>query len=486
MRSVDSSAVRVLVRADGGAGAPPIFFWSSDSQYIAYFADGRLRKVAVAGGPAQSIGNLPPASFYVGTWSSGGVILFSALTPKGWTLWRMPATGGEPAPLGGAPAYVPVFLPDGRHYLAMSPTGEQTAEAFVGELDSAERRPLTGLTSPPKYSSAGYLLFERDGGLVAQPFDVSRLQLAGEPVLVAENLFDAFGQVSASLTGDIAFRESSLYRDSPLQWFDRTGTPIRSESLTGSLQAPNLSRDGQRVAIERRDASGADVWLIDLVRGTNTRLTDNPADDIRPVLSPDGTRIAFARDDAIYLKSSSGTGPEERLVDGEITDWSPDGKIITFIRESDLWAVPVDGDRTPTRIVQTNGNDRRGRFSPDGKWIAYESNFSGRFEVYVQRFPPTAERMQVSANGGSSAYWRSDGKELFFSGTDPTIMAVDVTPGSTFQAGKPVKLFDVPGIINNRRFVVTPDGKQFLMPIQPAEALPITVVLNWAAGLVKR
>ena len=147
--------------------------------------------------------------------------------------------------------------------------------------------------------------------------------------------------------------------------------------------------------------------------------------------------------------------------------------------------MPLDGERTPTRLVETKGNDRRGRFSPDGKWIAYESDFSGRLEVYVQAFPPTAERVQVSANGGSSAYWRRDGKELFFSGSDQTIMAVDVTPGPSFHVSAPRKVFDVPGIINNRRFVVTPDGQQFLMPVQRAEVLPITVVLNWAAGLQK-
>ena len=242
------------------------------------------------------------------------------------------------------------------------------------------------------------------------------MQVSAEPKLVAENIFDSIGQFAVSATGALAYRVSGAFRDAPLASFDRTGQQLESVSLPGSLQAPSLSRDGKRVAIERTDPTGSDIWLIDLVGGTNTRLTDDPGSDIRPVLSPDGERVAFARGNTIFLKSSSGTGTEERLVEGEVTDWSPDGKIISFIRETDVWTVPLDGDRTPTRLVQTKGNDRRARFSPDGKWIAYESDFSGRFEVYVQRFPPTAER--VCPSMAAVRYWRSDGMSSFAARTD--------------------------------------------------------------------
>ena len=494
LRSLDSPDIRLI----GGnevftsTSAPLFFFWSADSQFIAYFADGKLKKLPVTGGPAQVICELPPALSYTGTWNTDGVILFGAATREGTRIWRVSATGGQPAPLhetsGSEPPqeFFPSFLPDGRHYLALTPTGNgQSAQAFVGDLDSNSRQLLPGVTTPPRYSSAGYLAFKREGSLMAQPFDASRRQLSGEPTVITENLFDAVGQFSVSATGALAFRLSGESRDSPLMRFDRTGNLIRTESLTGTLQAPSLPRDGKRLAIERAEGSGIDVWVIDLVRGTNTRLTDDPLPDTRPVFSPDGERVAFTRSDVIYLKSSSGTGTEERLIEGETTDWSPDGKVISFIRDADLWAVRLDGDRTPVRIAQTKGNDRRGRFSPDGKWIAYESDFSGRFEVYVQRFPPTAERVQVSVDGGGSAYWRSNGKELYFSASDRTIMAVDVTLGSTFQAGTPRRLFDVPGLINNRRFVVTPDGQQLLVPVLKADPLPITVILDWAAGLRK-
>jgi serine/threonine protein kinase/Tol biopolymer transport system component len=488
VRSIDATAVRLLAGDEIATGPPPIFFWSPDSRFVAYFAEGKLKKAPVDGGPAQVICALPPAINYTGTWSQSGVILFGAATREGTTLWRVSASGGQPVQLPGvaaadAPpqAFFPSFLPDGRRYLAMRPAAsDRGAEVFVGTLDSTERVPLA-LSSPPRYASAGFLLFVRDGHLLAQRFDVRHLTLSGEPLVIVEDLYDAVGQFSTSLTGDIAYRAAGRFQDAPLVTFDRGGDEVRRATLRGSLQAPSLSRDGTRVAIERSDPTGTDIWLIDLVRGTNTRLTDDTASEIRPVLSPDGSRVAFARRNVIYLKSASGTGPEERVVDGEVTDWSPDGRLISFIKDTDLWVVPVDEDRTPTRIVQTNGNDRRGRFSPDGKWIAYESDFSGRFEVYVQAFPPTTDRVQVSASGGGSAYWRRDGRELFFLGQGQTIMTVTVTPGATFRAGPPTRLFDVPGVINNSRFVVTPDGRQILAPIQPAEALPITVVLNWTA-----
>jgi Tol biopolymer transport system component len=502
VRSLDAPTVRLLADADVAGGldasaaqslrsAAPFFFWSPDGQFIAFFSEGKLKRVPAGGGPAHVICNLPPALNYTGTWSKDGVILFGAGTQEGTTIWRVAAAGGQPALLHESKAatpdqaFFPIFLPDGRHYLAMAPKDARTSEAFVGELESTERQPLPGVMSSPRYSSAGYLLFVRQGSLVAQPFDVDRLQLTGEPVSVVENLVDAVGQFSASMTGALAYRTAGGLGESPLVSFDRAGRQRRSESLTGRLQAPSLSRDGRRVAIERTNASGTDVWTIDLVRGTHTRLTDDAAPDTRPVFSPDGAKVAFTKGGAIYLKSSSGTGTEDRLIEGEVTDWSPDGRFISFIRNGDLWAVAVDGERTPMPIAQTKNNDRRGRFSPDGKWIAYESDFSGRFEIYVQRFPPTADRVQVSVNGGGSAYWRADGKELFFSVTDQSIMAVDVTPGASFQVGTPHKLFDVPGLIHNGRFVVTADGQQLLVPLQKPEPLPITVVLNWAAGLNK-
>jgi eukaryotic-like serine/threonine-protein kinase len=493
VRSLDTPAVRLLVPAELLGAQPVTFFWSPDSESIAFFADRKLHAMPAGGGTSRVIGSLPPARMYTGTWGTQGVILFVTLNDRTSGLWRVPAAGGNPAPVMEESAAErvgsPVFLPDGRHYVALRrigdpQLGDQRTEGFVGVLDSPERQLLlTRVDSPIRYVAPGYLVFARDGDLVGQQFDLGRRQVSGEAFTIAPQIAEApFG---ASTNGTLAFRAGGPLQNSTLAWFDRTGKRLRTEAMSGNIQAPSLSRDGKQVVVERTDAAGTDLWSIDLVRGTSTRLTDDQAPDDRPVLSPDGTQIVFTRNQKIVRKFSSGIGAEEVLADGETTDWSPDGKYLSFIRGGDLWALPLNGDKTPRRLVETKGNDRRGRFSPDGKWIAYESNFSGRFEVYVQRFPPTAERVQVSVDGGGSAFWRSDGKELFFSAPDQTVMAVAITPGDTFQASAPQKLFEVPGIINNGRFVVMPDGQQFLLPVQRAESSAITVVLNWPSSVAK-
>jgi Tol biopolymer transport system component len=215
------------------------------------------------------------------------------------------------------------------------------------------------------------------------------------------------------------------------------------------------------------------------------RLTFDGASS-RPVFSPDASRVAFVRsrgpDSQIYQKAAGGTGPEELVVKGEPTDWSPDGRHLLFIRGGDLWAWSF-ADRTETRVAGGTGNDRRGRFSRDGNWVAYESDESGQFEVYVQNFPATANRWQVSASGGGSAWWSSDGKELFFYSLDRKLMAVDLTLGRTFEAGRPRDLFLVPGLIANGRFVASLDGQRFLLPLQKENPLSLSVILNGMTAL---
>jgi len=489
VRPLDGTAVRQVVTPDLLGGEAPTFFWSPDGQSIAFFANRKLQAIPAGGGTPRMICALPASHLYMGTWSTQGVILVMVGQAKGPTLFRVPAAGGEPVPVNGPEGSaaesigMPVFLPDGRHYVAVRRLDDRT-EAFVGVLDSAERRTLlSGAESPVRYVAPGYLVFLRDGDLVGQRFDPGRREVSGDAFTIAPEIVDlAFG---ASATGTLAYRAGGPLQHSTLTWFDRGGRQLRTEALSGSIQAPSLSRDGQHVVVERTDASGTDLWRIDPARGTNTRLTDDPAPDVRPVLSPDGTQVAFTRNQKIVRKFASGLGAEDILGDGETTDWSPDGKHVTFIRGGALWALPLSGDKTPVQLVDTKGNDRRGRFSPDGTWIAYESNFSGRFEVYVQRFPPTSELWPVSVEGGGSAYWRSDGKELFFSAADQSVMSVTITPGQTFQATAPRKLFDIPGVITNGRFVVTADGEQFLVPVQQVSNRPITVVVNWPASVAK-
>jgi hypothetical protein len=384
----------------------------------------------------------------------------------------------------------PRFLPDGRHFLYSVTTrpGPQGATSHrVGSLDSKDSRALlTGVSAPALYSASGHLLFVREGTLLAQPFDVDRFQLTSEATTVATGFeLPQIADVSVSETGTLVYRSVGA-RVVKFVWFDRTGTKLSEEGVEGLMQAPNLSRDGKRVVYEASDAAGrSDLWVLDLARGTNMRLTSD-GESSRPFFSGDGSQVVFAKNDrSFYLKSAGGTGTDTRLEEGEPTDWSADGNHILFIRGGDLWDLPLTGDRKAIALVTGKGNDRRGRFSPGGEWFAYESDESGRFEVYVQRFPPTKDRWQVSASGGHSAWWRSDGKELFFNASNEKIMSVDVKKAATFEASPPRVVLQVPGLTNNGRFVASLDGQRFLLPLvtQGGEVPPVTVVLNWTARL---
>ena len=263
------------------------------------------------------------------------------------------------------------------------------------------------------------------------------------------------------------------------------------ESLTGFLQAPNLSRDGTRVAIERTDAAGTDVYIIDLARGTNTRVTVTPGSHIRPVFSPDGRKIAFGRGGKVFLIAASGLGTEEPISEGEPTDWSPDGKVISVLGQGaldgGLWGVPVAGDRndfrSPGSAISACG---AGGFHQTDVGSAHEANISGPYQV---RPAVSADRGSValSAGGGGSPLWNASGKELFYYSPDRRIMAVDVTLGSAFVAGRAHALFDVSGDILNGRFIVSNDGQRFLLPLIPLTSTqqPITMLLNWTATLKK-
>jgi hypothetical protein len=461
-------------------------FWSPDSRFIGYFTPDKLMKVARSGGLPQTIAAAPLASG--GTWNRDDVILFSSAAG----IQRVPASGGAAVPLAalGKTARQPYFLPDGRHFLfvvlADSSTGRSAIH--VGALDSDTSQPLVdGVLGDVVYAEPGHLLYVRDGTLFAHPFDADRLGVTGDPVPIAGGFGLGLGLlsgISASPAGIVSYRPGTP-ETSRLTWFDRRGVQLSELPIDGYIQAPHLSRDGRRVALERTDATGkSDVWILDVQRGTNMRLTLD-GESSRPVFSPDGSQIVFGRGDGIFQKASSGTGAEVRLETGEPTDWSADGRHILFIRGGDLWALPMQGDRKPIAVAAGKGNDRRGRFSPDGRWIAYESNESGRFEVYVQAFPAGVERWQVSANGGDSAWWRADGRELFFNAPDEQLMAVTVAPGATFEASPPRALFAIPGAIANGRFIASLDAERFLLPVTThhASQSPVTVVVNWAPSV---
>ena len=506
LRPFNAVSARPLPDTDG-ASFP---FWSPDSRSLAFFADGQLRQIGIEGGSPRRLANAPGG--VGGTWNHDGVILFSTL---GNPIRRISDRGGDPTPatrLGAQQGahYLPQFLPDGGHFLYWAQSGREPNGVYVGQLDGSEMSRLLDADFPAVYAPPDHLLFVRQGTLFAQRFDRTRLALAGTPFPVAEQVtsssINVRAAVSTSAAGAIAYRTGAAAGGKrQLTWFDRSGhqladlgAPVLSTQLS-----PSLSPDGRRVALFRAPNGNVDVWLLDAERGVPTRFTFDSADDTSPLWSRDGSRIIFASNRKgvadLYQKSASGAGSEEALLlqTAQLkmpTDWSPDGRFLLYqsidpIRNVDIWALPLDGDRKPFPVVQTDFEEHGGQFSPDGKWIAYVSIKSGRYEVYVRPFGQrTGDEIRISSDGGDQVRWRPDGKELFYIARDGQLLAVPIRLGAnseTVEAGTPVRLFvtrvggwgDLPG----PQYVVSPDGLRFLMNTLTGEIVtsPITVILNW-------
>ena len=386
-----------------GASFP---FWSPDSQSVAFFAYGQLRQIRIDGGSPRTLASA--LGGVGGTWSHDGVILFSRL---GSPIFRIPDRGGDPAPatrLGAQQGghYLPQFLPDGRHFLYWAFSDREPNGVYVGQLDGSETRRLLDADFPAVYAPQDHLLFVRQGTLLAQRFDGTRLALVGTPFPVAEQVTSSSNNmraaaVSTSAAGPIAYRTGSAGGgERQLTWFDRSGHQLANVGapFLSTQLSPSLSPDGRRVALFRDTNGNYDVWLLDVGRGVATRFTFHSADDVKPLWSRDGSRIAFSSNRKgvhdLYQKSPSGAGSEEALLlqtaqFKQATDWSPDGRFLLYQsidprRSFDIWGLPLDGDRQPFPVVQTDFEEHDGQFSPDGKWIAYVSIKSGRYEVYVR------------------------------------------------------------------------------------------------------
>ena len=505
LRPIDALDAQQLAGTE--AGDQP--FWSPDGRSIGFIAAGKLKKLDVAGGPAQTLSDAVSVG---GAWHRDGVIVFSRSSAEG--LYRIPAAGGAPEPVTtldkSRNEYVhawPHFLPDGRHflYVAGSSAREQSA-IFLGSLDSQQTRLLLDVESSVAYAPPGYLLYAREGTLVARPFDADRLELTGEAVPVVKQIGFSLGNArahfSASETGTLLYRTSTAAADTQLVWFDRAGKQLDTVGAAGHYSDIRLSPDGKRVAFQRLDPEkgASDIWVMELARGTTSRLTFDPANDGDAVWSPDGGRVVFSsmREGLpnLYQKLSSGAGGEELLLKTEdakiANDWSPDGRHVLYNaasrQSSDLWVLPLFGERRPEPFARTDFQESGGRFSPDGRWIAYVSDESGRFEVYVQSFPASGGKWQVSDGGGASPRWRRDGRELFYLSADGKLMAVEVNGSSdTFKSEAPVPLFEtrVGSISGDSPYDVAADGRRFLVKVLVEETAPapVTVVLNWTTDL---
>jgi Tol biopolymer transport system component len=504
VRSLDTLQARPLAGTEGVVRP----FWSPDSRFLGFMAGGSLKKVDIAGGPPTTICEAPNGAD--GSWSAEGVILFDGRSAD--PLWRVPAAGGTAQALSFGDdtgptlgAGWPEFLPDGKHFLfTLGDSAEM--QLAVGSLDSKVTKPLFKTTTRVQYAEPGHLIFVRERTLVAQRFDLDSQSIVGEPVPIGQGLGSGdlgLASFSVSRNGVLVYREGEL-TGTRLVWLDRAGKETPLVDAVADYRDTSFSPDGMRVAYDMSDnvnSTRGDVWIRDVARGVSSRFTFDAAAEVNPMWSPDGRRIAYTSrakgPGDLMMKDASGTREAEPLLvsaaeEKYISDWSRDGKHIVYsVRGEghegwDVYALPLDGDRTPRPIVKTSFQENWATLSPDGRYVAYQSNESGRTEVYVHEFPEARNKWQISTSGGTQAHWRGDGRELFYrAGT--ALMAVAVTTGTTFTIGSPVKLFDTrfAAVTARGHYRVWPDGQRFLVLAPLARDLeqPAAVVLNWSSTL---
>jgi Tol biopolymer transport system component len=517
IRTFDSPTPRPLMEARIAQQQTP-FFWSADSRYVFFDSERKLKKIDINGGAPEAVSGLQPLG---GSVNSDGTILFGATGG----IMRIPASGGNPTPVVKATAEnqnvhaFPVFLPDGRHFLYMRGAPEGKRAIYLGDLEAtSEAQSATPLVSTDygfavaqtSANAAPMVLYLRDTTLVAQTFDMSALELTGEPLTVAEQVAtlpnQAIGQFSASKTGTLVYRMAAE-NTRQLTWYNRQGEVAGRPGERAPYGTMKVSPDGGKAVVAQNDPrqpGNSDLWIVDLTSGLSTRFTFDPAFDGQPVWSPDGKYIAWMsrRGDApdIYRKAADGSGSDERLGApanaNNLTDWTHNGYLILTMN-GDVYGLPVDADaggkRTPVPVIQSPGGERGAYVSPDNRWIAYMSNETGRDEIYVQPFSvagsKAAGKWMVSKGTRGMARWRGDSKELMFVDGEGAIVSVDVAAGSAFQASAPKKLFLMPlELLGNPNpgtsADATRDGQRLLM-VMPVPQRELAVVMNWQAGLRK-
>jgi Tol biopolymer transport system component len=538
VRALAAVAAEALPSTEG-VGAASVF-WSPDSQHIGFVAEGKLKRVAAAGGPAQVLGSLAGGGNYFGTWNADGVILLASDASAGGPLLRVSDGGGETTPATELDASrketshrFPHFLPDGRHYLFVATGAEaQDRAAYVGDLESKERRPLQGIAAEVKYSS-GRLVFIRDGALMAQPFDPDRLELTGQAFPVADPFAPAAALTypfSVSTSGSLVFRTNStiaggglLTGNTIMWWYDKKGQRGEQAATPAEFRGPELSPDAKYVAFAR--GSPGDIWILDIANARTDRLTSHAGDDSNPRWSPDGKTIAFdsVRDGAanLYARGVNVVGDDTLLLKTDtakaMSDWSTDGKFIVYAADNDIWALPLPpasarpatdptaSEVKPIQVTRTAFIESMPRISPDGRWVAYASNEPGEYRVYVQSFPEPGVKQLVSTAGGVDPRWSRDGKELFyftggpypFTGAGATMMAVSIqAAGSSLTIGAPA-VRSPRGNSGSTSYGVAADGRFLIQtivigggtglatrPIGTNREIPvIMVILNWAGGV---
>jgi Tol biopolymer transport system component len=501
IRSLDSLEPKLLTKADGNQEFRPM--WSPDSKHIAFFSGGKLRKISADGGPPQTV--CDAATGADGSWSTADEILFDGA--GGDPILRVAASGGIPKPVievdienGVSFVAWPEALPNGSDYLFTVDNSDGERHLAFATLDQEGFKLLTPTQSRAQYLDTGHILYVWEDTLVVQPFDAGSGEITGEPKPLADQIganATGLAHFSASDNGVLVFRAEGVGARK-LAWRDRSGLDLEAMGPPAEYASFSLSPSGDRVLVETLDenTSGREVWIHELERGVTSRFTFSPGDDANSVWSPDAARIAFMSDrngsPDIFIKEASGAGDSELLLEDEAVlmpaDWSRDGSHIAFMKLDgdngwDIWALPMDGSGDPFPVVQSQFFDARPSFSPDGRWIAYQSDESGRAEIYVRPFPGPGGKWQVSPNGGEEPHWSADGREIFYLDVAQNIVAVPVETSGNFRAGVPKELFEArlfPALQRNR-FDVTSDGQRFLTlaPMESQSNPPTTVVLNW-------
>ena len=476
-----------------------MLFWSPDSRHIGFFADSRIKTVAVAGGPTRVLADAAgdPRG---GNWGTGGTILFA----PNWTsgLYRIAPDGTglkavtNPADSHDVSHRFPWFLPDGQHFLfyTMSDIPDHSG-VYLGSLDGTPPRKLLSSDSAAQYAPPGYVVYVHDHSLLAQPVDAARLELKGEPQVLAEEVWQptearALPTFSVSQSGVITYLSGSAAVH--LQWFTRSGVAGEEVGPPAGYGEPALSPDGKRLAIT---VDGGAIWVFDLTRKVGSPATVDRG--YAPVWSPDGRQLVFSAarggPSNLYLQDASDSSSEKLLLQTGATknaaDWSHDGRYVVYDdsvasdQNAGISVLPLFGDRKPFAFRATRFNESEGRFSPDGRWMLYSSDETGRPEIYIRPFPSGSSKWQVSLNGGGQPLWRSDGKEIFYIAPDRKLMAAPIhvtKSGDAIEAGAPVALFQtqISSLKFGRNFyVVSNDGQRFLV-LTRKESPPVNVVLN--------
>jgi serine/threonine-protein kinase len=515
LRAMDSLEAKPILGTDGAVD--PIF--SPDGQWVGFFSGGKLKKVSVNGGAALTLGD---ASFPVGaSWAGQGMIAF-APTISG-VLQQVPDAGGASQPLtprekGEVSQRWPEFLPGGKAVLfaaGPSTTNWANAQVTVLSVGTGERRNLIQGGMYPRYAASGHLVYAQRGSLMAVPFDSQQLTVTGAAVPVAEGVLESLSngaaQYSLSATGSLVYVPGGVHASQRrLVWVNRNGAELPLAAPAHAYRGPRLSPDGRRVAVAIEEQE-TQTWLYDLSRETLTRLTFDGIANYNPVWTPDGKRIAFQSSKEgqlnLFWQLVDGSGGLERLITSEYNNapnsWSPDGQLLAFIQIDpttgyDIWVLRMDDPSTGSGQVrkaqpflQTPFNESAPRFSPDGRWLAYTSDESGRNEIYVQPYPGPGGKSQISTDGGTEPVWNPNGRELFYRSGDK-MMAVEIATQPGFAAGKARMLFEgqyVPTPATFPNYDVSPDGQRFLMLKAAEQATApnqINVVLNWFEELKQK